>query len=340
MEKIKKACEDIFCGEDCLDKYRQLTEATPDLSERKFSVWMVEQHKSLLEKMTNELLNHQDIKRLAHNLHEKMRYAKNKVSENLTPAIQPLEPNLTETDKTTIIRSAKNIKRERREQRQQAREEQKQEIISKDPPLEGAKYKLIRGDFRTSDIESQSIDALICDPPYGFDYLPLYKDLSEYASRVLKPNAPCLVMIGQSWLEMSLKLLSSNLKYVWTLCYFSPGKSTQVFGRKIKSNWKPVVLLVNGENDGEHVGDFINSGEYDKRFHDWGQTEEGMSQLIERFTVKGDMILDPMCGAGTTGVASIRGERLFIGIDIDEYSIKQSGERLADASRGDLQHEG
>ena len=93
-------------------------------------------------------------------------------------------PTLTESDKVAVIKHAKIIKKERRQKRQTDREEQKQETISKDPPLKGEKYKLIHGDFRISDIESQSIDALICDPPYGFDYLPLYKDLSDYASRV------------------------------------------------------------------------------------------------------------------------------------------------------------
>lgn len=249
-------------------------------------------------------------------------------------------PTLTESDKVAVIKHAKNIKKDRRTQRQTEREAQKQEIIQKNPPLDNQDYRLIHKDFRETEIEPQSIDALITDPPYGFDYLPLYKDLSEYAKRVLKPDAPCLVMCGQSWLEMVLKLLSSELNYVWTLAYFSPGKSTQVFGRKIKSNWKPVIFLVNGKNQGEHIGDYINSGKYDKEYHDWGQTEEGMSQLIERFTVKGDVILDPFCGAGTTGVAALRGERFFIGIDNDEYSIKQSGERLANASRGNLQHEG
>jgi DNA modification methylase len=235
---------------------------------------------------------------------------------------------LTESDKSAVIRQSKIIKRERRDERIQQREQQRQETIAQDPPLKNVNHELIHGDFRKYDIAPGSIDAIITDPPYGFEYLSLYADLSEYASRILKSNAPCVVMIGQSWLETSLTFLSRNLKYVWTLAYFTPGKSTQVFGRKIKSNWKPLVFLVNGENQCEHIGDFINSGEYDKDFHDWGQTEKGMAQIIERFTVKGDLILDPFCGAGTTGVAALNMGRRFIGIDVDEYAIKQSARRL------------
>lgn len=236
--------------------------------------------------------------------------------------------NLTESDKAAIVKTTKAIKREKREQRQKEREQQRQETICQEPLLKSGPFELIHGDFRTCELAPGSVDAIITDPPYGFDFIPLYLDLSKYAATVLKPNAPCIVMTGQSWLETVLHFLSENLKYVWTLAYFSPGKSTQVFGRKIKSNWKPVVFLVNGENEGEHIGDYINSGEYDKSFHDWGQTEHGMSELIERFTVKGDLVLDPFCGAGTTGVAALKMGRRFIGIDTDEYAIKKSAERL------------
>ena len=77
------------------------------------------------------------------------------------------------------------------------------------------------------------------------------------------------------------------------------------------------------------MGDIIESAGRDKTAHDWGQNEEAMSRIIERFTVKGDTVLDPFCGAGTTGVAAIKLERHFIGIDNDEYAIKKTGERLS-----------
>ena len=250
--------------------------------------------------------------------------------EKIKPKVDATHPPiLTESDQRFILKEAKGIKKERRKERQEQREEQIAEMLKKDPPLENEKYKLILEDFRTSNIEPSSIDAIITDPPYGFDYIPLYRDLSEFASNVLKPDAPCLVMCGQSWLEIVLKQLSTNLKYVWTIAFLTPGASVQVFGRKIKSNWKPIIFLVNGKNECEHIKDTIEGGGRDKEFHDWGQNEEGMAQIIERFTVKGNMICDPFCGAGTTGVAALNLNRHFIGIDNDEYAIKQTGERLS-----------
>lgn len=232
-----------------------------------------------------------------------------------------------------ILKAAKDIKRERAQKRQVEREEKKREAVMRNHPLQGKEYKLIHGDLEemASEIAEGSIDAIITDPPYKAEFLDTYDKLSRLASRVLRPGGHCLVMVGQSHLpEILVRLcLNGGLSYQWTLAYFTPGQSTQVFGRKIKSNWKPVLWLVKGTNNWEHVQDTIQSGENDKRFHEWGQSVSGMASIVERFTVKKSLILDPFCGGGTTGVASLLLDRLFIGIDIEAACIQQTAERLS-----------
>lgn len=250
--------------------------------------------------------------------------------------VGPVDPRiLTQSDQQYIIKQAKNIKTDRRKKRESDREKQKAEIAKTKPPIEGSLFKVLDPcSLADANIKPGSIDAIITDPPYSFEYLPLYENLSEKAAIWLKPNAPCIVMIGQSWLELSLKLLSKHLNYIWTLCFNTPGSSTQVFGRKIKSNWKPLIYLVNGKNQGEHINDIIDGGGRDKTAHDWGQAVAGMEQIIERFTVKGDVVLDPFCGSSTTGVACINLDRYFFGIDIDEIAVKQSRARLQEVEIG------
>lgn len=53
---------------------------------------------------------------------------------------------------------------------------------------------------------------------------------------------------------------------------------------------------------------------------------------------KGDLILDPFCGSGTTGVEAKRLERDFIGIDISDEYCKIAEERIA-AAHPPLQRE-
>ena len=53
-----------------------------------------------------------------------------------------------------------------------------------------------------------------------------------------------------------------------------------------------------------------------------------MLELIEQFTEPGELILDPYCGSGSTGVAALRLGRRFLGIECDERYHALSVARL------------
>ena len=60
--------------------------------------------------------------------------------------------------------------------------------------------------------------------------------------------------------------------------------------------------------------------------------------LLERIILassnEGDVVLDPFCGSATTGVAAIRHNRRFVGIDIEqEYLDKYAIPRINDELR-------
>lgn len=215
------------------------------------------------------------------------------------------------------------VKTENRERRLLEREEEAKRLDLPD-------CRLLLGDLLEAgkDVPDGSVHAVITDPPYGKDYLDLYDRLGLLAARVLVDGGVCLVMTGQAHLADVILRLSKHLTYVWTLAYYTPGASTQVFGRRVKSNWKPVLYFSKGSPSWEHVNDVIVSNGRDKRFHEWGQSESGMAQIIERFTVPGQVVLDPFCGAGTTGVAALRLGRRFIGIDTDARALLRARLRL------------
>jgi len=197
------------------------------------------------------------------------------------------------------------------------------------------RWKLVHSDFREAQIESDSIDAIITDPPYPFEYLPLYENLATLSLRALKPGGSLLVMVGQSYLPEIMQRLSAHLQYHWTLAYLTPGgQAPQIWQRKVNTFWKPVLWFVNGEFKGDWIGDVCKSApnENDKRFHEWGQSESGMSDIISRFSKPNDLILDPFCGGGTTGVVSLRLKRRFIGIDIDIEAIENAKSRILQES--------
>jgi len=53
-----------------------------------------------------------------------------------------------------------------------------------------------------------------------------------------------------------------------------------------------------------------------------------MLRLVELFTDPGDIVLDPFCGSGTTGVAALRLGRRFLGCDVSPTWAAVARERL------------
>lgn len=56
-----------------------------------------------------------------------------------------------------------------------------------------------------------------------------------------------------------------------------------------------------------------------------------MCELVQLFTCKGDRVLDPFAGSGTTGVACVKHGRRFIGIEQDQKYFDIARRRIDDA---------
>jgi hypothetical protein len=176
--------------------------------------------------------------------------------------------------------------------------------------------------------ELRDLDVILTDPPYGYDALPLYGELARLAKFALAPHGLLAVMCGQSYLPEIYAAMAAAMPYRWTLAYLTPGgQSVQLWDRKVNTFWKPVLVFGAAT---EWFGDVARSevNDNDKGFHDWGQSESGMADLVEKLTQPGQVICDPFLGAGTTGVAAIRRGRRFIGGDINAECVATARLRL------------
>ena len=239
---------------------------------------------------------------------------------------KPVQAKVAEGEVT--VRAA--VKEVRRAKRAKAKA-----TVPADLPAVTERYCVITGEFQRSIVDDAAAEWIITDPPYGKEYLPLYGDLSKFAARVLKPGGSLLAMVGQSYLPEILQLLSRHLRYHWTLAYHTPGgQAVQLWDRKVNTFWKPVLWFVRDRYAGDWIGDVCSSAvnDNDKRFHDWGQSESGMADIIERFTYPGQTICDPFCGGGTTGVVAVRMNRLFIGVDSDQEAVASTLRRLGEVA--------
>lgn len=81
-------------------------------------------------------------------------------------------------------------------------------------------------------------------------------------------------------------------------------------------------------NSGGKRGMWVHGVERHERVHPTQKPIALMLELLADFTDPGDVILDPFCGSGTTGVACLRHGRRFIGIEMNEAYADIARERL------------
>lgn len=218
-----------------------------------------------------------------------------------------------------------------RELKQKIKEKQKEIAASKVIIGEQSNdIKIIHDDFRNVELEPNSIDIIITDPPYPEEFLPLWKDLSIYANKVLKPSGLLIAYSGELHLQKVMELLSTELVYFWTMALFHEGATQLVMHRNIMCGWKPVLIYQKPpfKKLDYVVSDRIQSQKPEKSLHEWQQSESGIQELIERFTEPNQTILDPFSGSGTTVSIAKKLGRKAIGIEINEVDYKLSLSRI------------
>ena len=178
------------------------------------------------------------------------------------------------------------------------------------------------------------VDVIITDPPYPKEFLPLWSVLAKKANDWLKPGGLLVAMSGQVYLDQVYAMLSEHLDYYWTACYHTPGQPTPLRQVNVNTTWKPLLIYKrSGEKySGRIFGDFMKSDQNEKDFHKWGQSVSGMEAILERFALPGQTVLDPFCGAGTTGVAAIKRGCKFYGCELEQENVSISIARISEAS--------
>jgi len=217
-----------------------------------------------------------------------------------------------------------------KEVKAQVRKEYRAELASSVAVMEvSSRWNVYQADMQTWQAPRQ-YDFIITDPPYPKEYLYLYEVLAKRANEWLKPGGLLVAMCGQSYLDQIYDMMSAHLKYYWTACYFLPGQPTPLRNRQVNTTWKPLIMFVKDDYRGKIFGDVFKSDGNDKDFHKWGQSISGMKAIISQICLPGQSMLDPFCGAGTTGLAALEHGCLFDGVEQDEQNAKISRTRLAE----------
>lgn len=76
------------------------------------------------------------------------------------------------------------------------------------------------------------------------------------------------------------------------------------------------------------MADLIESGPPAKSLHNWKHSSVEAEHVISKLTIQDDIVLDPIMGTGTTGIAALRLNRRFIGIEKEQGTFELAKERI------------
>ena len=196
-------------------------------------------------------------------------------------------------------------------------------------------------------IPDESIDMILCDPPYGMNYRSNYRK-DKYDS--IK-NDSSLEWIDEFVDEIYRISKDNTAHYMFTSFH-----NIDLFKQAIERKFKVKNLLTwvkNNTSMGDLKGDFAPKTEFIIFFHKGRRLINGKRDsnvleynrtgnklhptqkpidlteyLISKFSDKEDVILDPFMGSGTTAIACLNTNRQYIGFEIDETYYKLSLDRI------------
>jgi 16S rRNA G966 N2-methylase RsmD len=242
---------------------------------------------------------------------------------------------LPEVPKEALSFVAKELEEGARSIKQILREWKREQLLAQEEPTLPSFIDIRVGDFREvlNDLEGQ-VDAIITDPPYPKEYISLYGDLAELASRLLKPHGVLVVMAAHIYLPEYFPLMCQHLQFRWIGVYLMEGPKANVSVGKVATGWKPLLFFVRKDasdvrflcDDVFRVDDLEG---VQKDYHDWGQSVSGFMKIVERLTEPGELVVDPFVGSGTTAIACVRLQRRFVGCDIDPQAVAIARRRVA-----------
>jgi site-specific DNA-methyltransferase (adenine-specific) len=185
--------------------------------------------------------------------------------------------------------------------------------------------------FQNVELPPESVDLIVTDPPYSPDDQDVYGDLSEFAFKVLRPGGICIAYSGHLGVGKNILALSEHLEFMWLFAMRHTGGEMRFRKFNVFVGWKPIIACYKEPLEAwwEPVRDFIEGGGKEKDAHEWQQAESEAAYFIERLSPPGGLVVDPMCGSGTTLVAAKKLGRSYLGVDIDAEALQTAARRLS-----------
>jgi hypothetical protein len=212
--------------------------------------------------------------------------------------------------------------------------------------------RLICGDARTILPTLSNIDAVFCDPPYGVNltakraYLGHGKSITttragsyrhpDTANYLHEVTFPILDMCRKG---VPVVAVTPGIRHMWAYpqpddvgCFYSPAGTGM--GRWGFTCMHPILYYGKDPYLSRNLGSRPNScpqiypNDANDQKHICAKPIAMMLWLVNRISLPGSMVLDPMAGSFTTAVACVQLGRPCVAIEIDPYYWEQGCRRV------------
>lgn len=230
------------------------------------------------------------------------------------------------------------------------------DFVFADPP-----YFLSKGGISVKSGKQVSVDKGAWDKSEGFtDEMNFHRAWITECLRVLKPNGTIAISgTYHSIYKCGYILQELDCRIVNDITWFKPNGAPALAGRNFTASHETILWASKGKK-AKHTFNYRVSKTWDvnnDKLHNPGkqmrsvwsvpstpkrEKEHGnhptqkplevLRRLVAMCSNEGDVVLDPFCGSGTTGVACVLLKRKFIGIDLEPEYIALTRTRMKAAA--------
>ena len=220
-------------------------------------------------------------------------------------------------------------------------------------------------------IPDKSVDMILCDLPYGTTrnkwdtvidldllWIEYERIIKDNGAIVLFAQVPFNIILGYSnlkllkyeWIwekeqgtghlnakKMPLKSHENIMVFYKKLPTYNPQmvgnevRTVKRSGNKSKTtNYGDFIEIKESTYIGRYPKDIIKFNK-DKGYHPTQKPVALLEYLIKTYTNEGEIVLDNCMGSGSTGVACIKINRKFIGVELEEKYFEMAKNRIEEA---------
>lgn len=208
---------------------------------------------------------------------------------------------------------------------------------------------LVKGDcFKVFNlINDKGVDVSFTSPPYNRKRNDKYSDyndnIEDYYSFLVEAT-DILIQKTKKYVIMNLQANYYNRKDIYkyighyadkiqNIIIWEKSNPTPAAGNSITNAYEYFIIIgdealkSNTTYTKNHITTSVCKNPYNK-VHKAVMNEEVSDWFIEKFTQKGDVVLDPFMGVGTTGVSCKKFNRRFVGIEKSQEYFNIAFNRL------------